>query len=48
MLLGNSSCKGFLEELFVAISKGGFVGGICIRVFVSVAFKVLARFYRRI
>jgi hypothetical protein len=48
LLLGSPSWRGFQERLFFRVFEGGFVGGICIRVFVSVACKVSARFFHRV
>jgi hypothetical protein len=48
LLLSSSNCRGFQEELFIIVSKGGFVGGICTRVSMSVACKVLAGLYYKV
>jgi hypothetical protein len=48
LLLRSSSFKGFLKGLFVVVSEGWFVEGVCIKVSMSVPYKVLARLFHRI
>jgi hypothetical protein len=46
--LASFSWRGFREGLFVVVWEGRFVGGVRIRVSMSVAYKALARSYRRV